>query len=249
MASYPTESNAVSGGYYMTNLDSIAQYLESNGFSQAAAAGIAGTIAGESGGNPESVGSGGAGLIGNTPPYPGEVTGNAQKDFDSQLNNLIQYADSNSAEAVARGGVNLATLKNATNPTQAASWWSAFEGPLVPGSDIRTNVVNQVYQDLNGYKPSSGYVNTAAGTATLDAATSASGGGSTCLGVNLFGHCFGVSLGSVENTLFSYAERLGLFILGGIFVIMGLYILVKDTGAAQSVKQEATTSAEVAAVA
>lgn len=45
----------------------IARYLVAHGYSGAAAAGVVGDIAGESGGNPESVGSGGGGLIGWTP--------------------------------------------------------------------------------------------------------------------------------------------------------------------------------------
>lgn len=157
MAGFPKVNQTVSGGYYMGNLDSVAEFLMDNGYSRAAAAGISGTIAGESAGDPESVGSGGAGLIGNTPPYPNEVTGNAQADFDNELSNLLQYADSNSAEAVMRGGVDLATLKQATNPVQAAQWWSAFEGPLVPGSDVRSGVANTVYNDLNGFTPGSVY--------------------------------------------------------------------------------------------
>lgn len=155
MAGYPVVSETVSGGYYMNNLISIAKWLMTQGFSRAAAAGIAGTIAGESAGSPESVGSGGQGLIGWTPPtvptpVTDIVTGNWQQDFDNQLRDLLYYAETNSAEAVARGGVDLATLKSATNPQQAASWWSAFEGPLVPGSDIRSSVVSEIYSALGG---------------------------------------------------------------------------------------------------
>jgi hypothetical protein len=157
MASFPTESNNVSGGYYMANLNAIAEFLMDNGYSRAAAAGIAGTIAGESGGNPESVGSGGNGLIGWTPPLSGAVTGNDQKDFNTQLTALLQYANSNSAEAVARGGVDLSQLKDATSPTQAATWWSAFEGPLNPGSDVRDGVANSIYGALSSYTPGGAY--------------------------------------------------------------------------------------------
>jgi Phage tail lysozyme len=248
MASFPTESSAVSGGYYMNDLISEAEFLMANGYSQAAAAGIAGTTAGESAGNPESVGSGGAGLIGWTPPSSASpnsniVTGNRQQDFDNQLTDLLNYANSNSSEAVARGGVNLSTLKSASDPVQAASWWSAFEGPLVPGSDIRSNVAQQVFTALNGYKPNSGYTNPSAG-----GSSSSSGSGSTqtaqttaatqCVGITLFGHCFGQTIPSVsalEGDVLNWLERLGLFILGGIFVIMGLYIMVKDTGPGKTV--------------
>lgn len=99
----------------------------------------------------------GGGLIQNTPPIPGLVTGNPQKDFNSQLTELLQYANANSAEAVARGGVNLATLKTATSPTQAAQWWGEFEGPLVPGSDVRAGVATSVYNAVGSYTPGSQY--------------------------------------------------------------------------------------------
>lgn len=152
---FPEESNTVTGGYYQQNLISEAEYLETQGYSRAAAAGIAGTTAGESAGNPESVGSGGAGLIGWTPPSSASpisdiVTGNDQQDFDNQLTDLLTYANSNSAEAVSRGGVDLATLKAATSPQQAATWWSEFEGPANPGSDVRSGEVTTIYNALNG---------------------------------------------------------------------------------------------------
>ncbi len=235
------------------NLVSIAEYLMANGFSQAAAAGVAGTSQGEGGGDPESVGSGGAGLIGWTPPssarpYSDIVTGNRQQDFDHQLVDIIQYADSNSAEAVARGGVDLATLEKATDPVQAGAWWSAFEGPLVPGSDERQQTDKEIYQALNGYKPNSGWTTP---TTLLD---QPGGGGSTpstqCVGIQLpswlGGACLGAeipSLSSLESDLFGYLERFGLFVLGGIFIIIGLVILFKDTGGGQAAKSVAKDAA------
>ena len=176
-AAFPAESNAVSGGYYMQNLVSIAEYLISNGYSPAAAAGVAGTIAGESTGNPSSYGSSGAGLIGWTPPSSAKPTpltyGPNPGTWDDQLIDLLTYANDNSAEAVNRGGVDLATLKKATSPTQAATWWSAFEGPLNPGSDIRDSVVNQVYSNVKNYKANSAYT-TAVGGSTTATSTPAS---------------------------------------------------------------------------
>jgi hypothetical protein len=163
MPVFPKESNQTSSGYYYDNLIEIAEFMMNQGYSRAAAAGMAGTIAGESSGNPESQGSGGAGLIGWTPPssaspYPA-ISGNAQTDFDNQLEDILTYADSNSQEAVSRGGVNLQTFKGLTNPNQAATDWSAFEGPLNPGSDIRSNVVNEVYSALASYKQGDPYPN------------------------------------------------------------------------------------------
>lgn len=260
MTSYPTVSQSQSGGYYMDNLVSIGQFLISNGYSAAAAAGIAGTIAGESTGNPESAGSGGDGLIGWTPPGSAQPsgsdipTGNWQKDFDSQLTALINYANSNSQEAVSRGGVDLSTLKAATDPVQAASWWSAFEGPLVPGSDIRTGVVQQIAQNLQGYKPNSGYVLPAG----LDAQPGGSPGGGSptqCLGVKLpgwlGGACLGAtvpSLSSLEGILFDWLERFGLFILGGALVLMGLYVLVRDSSGGKLAVKTGKGAAKDAAI-
>jgi|SRR5215469_1692809 len=159
---FPPESQQISGGYYYTNLVNIARWLMAQGYSRAAAAGIAGTVAGESAGGPEVTGSGGAGLIGWTPPssaFPVQniVTGNYQQDFDNQLKDLLAYADANSSEAIARGGVDLNTLKKAQDPQQAAIWWSRFEGPLVPGSDVRSGVVTSIYGALAGYQPNQGW--------------------------------------------------------------------------------------------
>lgn len=173
-AAFPIESNATSGGYYMQNLVSIAEYLISNGYSPAAAAGVAGTIAGESTGNPSSFGSAGAGLLGWTPPSAAKPTpltyGPNPGTWDAQLIDMLTYANDNSAEAVARGGVDLASLKKATSPTQAAEWWTAFEGPLVPGSDIRNGVVNQVYSQVKNFKPNSAYTTAIGGAGTSAAA-------------------------------------------------------------------------------
>jgi Phage tail lysozyme len=276
MASYPTESNVVSGGYYENNLVSIAEFLMANGYSRAAAAGVAGTSAGEGNGNPESVGTGGQGLIGWTPPtvptpHTDIVTGNAQQDFDNQLDDLLYYANTNSSEAVRRGGVDISTLKAATDPLQAATWWSEFEGPKVPGSDLRTAETENIYNALAGYTPNSGYTQPAAGGAGTTASTSSNGtsgssGGTQCVGVTLFGHCFGATIPSVsalEGDVMSWLERAGLFILGGVFLIMGTYIMIKDTGAIKysetkepdedqqksAVASGATDAAEVAAVA
>lgn len=239
----------------------------SNGYSRAAAAGIAGTIAGESAGNPESVGSGGAGLIGWTPPssaYPNKniVTGNAQADFNAQLQDLLAYANNNSAEAVNRGGVNLQTLKSATDPVQAASWWSAFEGPLVPGSDIRTGVAQQIYSSLNGYQPNSGY--TQPGGSSTPANTQ---------GFNLLnpGSWVPSIIQSVEKPFAELLERGALIVFGAVLIVIGIMRLSsnkqkqqiknyvntpgsKNTGskvseAAESAGAEASEAAEVAAVA
>jgi Phage tail lysozyme len=73
------------------NMTAIVSFLLANGYSGNAAAGIAGNIYQESGGNPESVGSGGGGLIGFTPLPSGYVTGNPTADLQTQLNAILGY--------------------------------------------------------------------------------------------------------------------------------------------------------------
>ena len=65
-----------SGGYLPANYAEIVTFLTAHGYTANAAAGIAGNIYQESKGDPESVGSGGGGLIGWTPLPGGLVTGN-----------------------------------------------------------------------------------------------------------------------------------------------------------------------------
>ena len=151
------------------NLLVIAKYLLANGLNAAAAAGIAATIDGESGGNPESVGSGGFGLIGWTgntiglPPGYHGPTGNPQYDMSVQLPGVIGYMNS-------RGG--RGPLNAAGNPVAAGDVWSRYEAPLVPLSDTRPGVANQLYAELGGAGASAkaaatASANLSAGVATL----------------------------------------------------------------------------------
>lgn len=248
MVNFPPYSSQHNGNEYVPNLASIAEFLMSNGWSKAAAVGTASTIGGEGGGNPESVGSGGGGIIGWTPissarPNPNIITGNPQQDFDTQLQDLLVYAQSNSPEAVARGGVNLQTLMNATDANQAATWWSEFEGPAQPGSDLRTNLISEINGMVGNYQPNSAYtVNPATLTATNNPGT----GGQTCIGFQLpgwlGGQCLGQtvpSIGSIEHTVFQYLERFGLFVLGGIFILVGLWMMLKDSGPGKAASSQA----------
>lgn len=152
------------------NLVTIAQYLESNGYSANAAAGIAGTVAGESGGNPESVGSGGAGLIGWTPPskaYPYQpiVTGHPNTDFQHQLRDMLYYNEQQGSGA-------MAALQSAPSPVAAADVYSSqFERPAVPYSDVRSSVANSVYNALGSGKSSIGSSTSGSGNAILTSTT------------------------------------------------------------------------------
>lgn len=136
-----------SAGTATPGLMTVARYVLSHGGNLFAAAGIAGTVAGESGGDPESVGTGGAGLIGWTPPssaYPflPLVTGNPGRDMGVQLVDMMAYIARN-------GGIGAI---NATGSALAAAelFSRAYERPAVLYSDIRPSVVAQIYSALGG---------------------------------------------------------------------------------------------------
>jgi uncharacterized protein YukE len=126
---------------------SVAMFLVEHHYSKAAAAGIAATIAGESLGDPESVGSGGWGLIGWTPQTPGQYqnlypTNNAAADLAKQMPAILAYNQG-------KGGVD--ALNSITDPVEAARYYSKhFEGPLVPFSDVRPDVATAVFKALGG---------------------------------------------------------------------------------------------------
>ena len=132
------------------NLLAIGQFLVGNGYSKAAAAGIASCIDGESEGNPESVGDGGGGLIGWTPlssaqPNANIVTGNVGQDMLNQLNDILFY---NSNE-IGQSAVN--QLNAISDPVSAADFFSQnFERPAVTDSDVVPSVAQQIFSDLGG---------------------------------------------------------------------------------------------------
>jgi Phage tail lysozyme len=132
------------------DLLAIGQYLVENGYSAAAAAGVASCVDGESGGNPESVGSGGGGLIGWTPlssaaPNPNVITGNVAQDMMTQLADLLYY---NSTEI---GQSLVVELNSNTDPVAAADFYSQnFEKPAVTDSDVVPAVAEQVFSELGG---------------------------------------------------------------------------------------------------
>jgi LysM repeat protein len=132
------------------NLLAIGQYLVNNGYSKAAAAGVASCVDGESGGNPESVGSGGGGLIGWTPlgsaaPNANIITGDSSSDMMTQLSDILFY---NSNEI----GQSLVTeLNSQSDPVAAADFYSQnFEKPAVTDSDVVPSVAEQIFSELGG---------------------------------------------------------------------------------------------------
>ena len=128
----------------------VGQYLVENGYSAAAAAGVASCIDGESGGNPESAGSGGGGLIGWTPissasPNSNIITGDVAQDMMTQLADILYY---NSTEI---GQSLVAELNSNTDPVAAADFYSQnFEKPAVTDSDVVPSVAEQIFSELGG---------------------------------------------------------------------------------------------------
>jgi cell wall-associated NlpC family hydrolase len=140
----------VVAGNAMGNLMEIGKYLMSQGASAAAAAGIASVVYGESAGNPESVGSGGYGLIGWTgnsiglPAGYHGPTGNASKDLAIQMAGLVGYGKANGPWG---------SLIKMTDPVAAGDMWSSvFERPAVHLSDTRPSLATQLYASLRGFK-------------------------------------------------------------------------------------------------
>ena len=83
--------SASASGPLPANYAAIVGFLTSHGYTGNAAAGIAGNIYQESGGNPESEGDGGGGLIGWTPLPDGYVTGNPAADLQTQLTAILAF--------------------------------------------------------------------------------------------------------------------------------------------------------------
>ncbi len=139
------QQDIASGNYLLA----VGQYLVENGYSDAAAAGVASCVDGESGGNPESVGSGGGGLIGWTPissaePNSNIITGNAAQDMMAQLEDLLYY---NSTEI---GQSLVDQLDSISDPVDAADFYSQnFEKPAVTDSDVVPSVAEQIFSDLS----------------------------------------------------------------------------------------------------
>lgn len=112
------------------NYVAIVSFLIGHGYAKLAAAGIAGNIYQESKGNPESVGSGGGGLIGWTPLPPGMVTGNPAADLQTQLAALLTYNE--------QWAQYIPALNAATSATQAADiFMDDFERPGLPVASNR----------------------------------------------------------------------------------------------------------------
>ena len=142
-------AGTVPAGTSDQNLNTIGLELYKMGYSQAAAAGIAGCVAGESGGDPESQGSGGRGLIGWTPPgkLPDSAfTGNVTADLNAQIQEIDVYNRTNWASYIPM-------LNAQSDPVAAADFYSQyFERPAVTYSDVRSGVAQSVYAYIGSNK-------------------------------------------------------------------------------------------------
>jgi hypothetical protein len=119
-----------SDGLLPDNVTAIVSFLLANGYSDNAAAGIAGNMYQESKGNPESEGMGGGGLIGFTPLPSGYVTGDLAADLQTQLKAVLTYNQQWSSY--------LPELNDAASPADAASIYvTDFERAGIPAASTR----------------------------------------------------------------------------------------------------------------
>jgi hypothetical protein len=132
-----TLSCDLSGGLLPANVSAIVSFLLASGYSDNAAAGIAGNIYQESKGNPESEGMGGGGLIGWTPLPSGFITGDVSADLQTQLQALLSYNEGWSQY--------LPSLNNASSPASAAYIYvTEFERAGIPAASTREGAATDV---------------------------------------------------------------------------------------------------------
>ena len=125
------------GGPLPANYATIVSFLMAHGYTGNAAAGIAGNIYQESMGNPESVGSGGGGLIGWTPLPGGLVTGNEAADLRAQLKAILDFNQQWSQY--------LPALNGAGSPAAAADIYvTDFERAGIPAAATREAAATDV---------------------------------------------------------------------------------------------------------
>jgi Phage tail lysozyme len=139
-SSKPTASTLscnLSYGMLPDNVTAIVSFLIANGYSDNAAAGIAGNMYQESKGNPESEGMGGGGLIGFTPLPGGYVTGNPSADLQTQLSAVLTYNQ--------QWAGYLPELNDAATPADAAYIYvTDFERAGIPAASNRESSAQSV---------------------------------------------------------------------------------------------------------
>ena len=132
-----TLSCNLSYGLLPDNVTAIVSFLLANGYTDNAAAGIAGNIYQESKGDPESIGMGGGGLIGWTPLPSGFVTGDPEADLQTQLAAILTYNQQWSSY--------LPALNSAASPADAAYIYvTDFERAGIPAASTREAAAEDV---------------------------------------------------------------------------------------------------------
>jgi hypothetical protein len=132
-------SGSADAGPLPENYAAIVSFLTAHGYSGLAAAGIAGNIYQESMGDPESVGTGGGGLIGWTPLPAGFVTGNPAADLQTQLAAILTY---NQQYPQYLGELNAA----GTAAQAAYVYMTYYERPGIPAAANREAAATAVAQ-------------------------------------------------------------------------------------------------------
>jgi hypothetical protein len=124
-------------GLLPQNVQTIVSFLIAHGYSANGAAGLAGNIYQESGGNPESGAGGAGGLIGWTPLPAGYITGNTARDLQAQLNGILTFNDQFASD--------LPALNGASSPAAAADVYvTDFEHASNPVAGTRESSAEAV---------------------------------------------------------------------------------------------------------
>jgi hypothetical protein len=119
------------------NAQALFTFLTGIGLSANAAAGVLGNIEQESGGNVESKGDGGGGLIGFTPLPSGYVTGNTSADLQTQEKAIQAWINNH-------GGLQALNAAS-TSPTAAATYFmNQDERPAAATANLANRIASAV---------------------------------------------------------------------------------------------------------
>ncbi|HEY2505810.1 MAG TPA: phage tail tip lysozyme [Streptosporangiaceae bacterium] len=130
-------SGSADPAYLPANYAAIVNFMTAHGYTKMAAVGMAGNMYQESRGNPESIGTGGGGLIGWTPLPAGLVTGNVAADLQTQLAAVLVYNQ--------QWAQYIPMLNAATSAVDAAYIYMAyFERPGLPATSNRETAASEV---------------------------------------------------------------------------------------------------------
>lgn len=217
------------------NWQTIGAYLLRAGYTPIETAGILGNIEQESGGDPEAVGSSGGGLIGFWPTPPGYITGNPARDLQIQLAGIVRYNNE-------QGSLALARLRQARTPTEAAQiYMQLFERPAVSTE----NAANREQSAALVYKrmTKGGGVHLPGGNTApniLGAITGNPGGIGTSTAQTLHG---------AQTNLTSDALRIAKGVGGVLLMLVGFWVVIRQSDAIQGAEAKAKSLAKNAGIA